>query len=160
MPDLMPIRLIRHAKAGNREEWNHDDALRPLTRKGWEQAHGLAARLTPLRPRTILSSPYLRCIQTVEPLAEAVGVTIETTPLLAEGAAFEAVLDMLLTIPDGSVLCSHGDVIPEVIAALDRRGTDISGLPDWRKAATWVLTRQVGGPTTQITAATTEPPPT
>jgi 8-oxo-dGTP diphosphatase len=154
------IRLVRHAKAGSRHDWSGSDVDRPLTKKGWAQAHGLAERLVPVAPSRILSSPYLRCVQTVEPLAEELGITIETTELLQEGARFEAVLDLLASLPDGTVLCSHGDVIPEVIAALDRRRVEITGLADWRKAATWVLTRGGKGPHEGIVSATTEPPPT
>jgi 8-oxo-dGTP diphosphatase len=156
----MPIRLIRHAKAGSRHDWTGSDLVRPLTKRGWEQAHGLADRLVVTQPTRILSSPYTRCVQTVEPLAAALGVDIEPTDLLREGARFEAVIELLLTLPDNSVLCSHGDVIPDVIAALDRRHVDIFGLPDWRKAATWVITRDGDSPEAQIVSATTEPPPT
>ena len=83
----------------------------------------------------------MRCIQTLEPLSQATGTTIETLDELAEGANFESVLDMLRTLPDDSVLCSHGDVIPDTIAALERRGCTIHGKPDWRKATVWVLER-------------------
>jgi 8-oxo-dGTP diphosphatase len=156
----MSIRLIRHAKAGSRHDWSGSDVDRPLTKKGWAQAHGLAERLVPIAPPRILSSPYLRCIQTVEPLAEALGITIEVTEALQEGARFETVLELLASLPDGSALCSHGDVIPEVIAALERRRVEITGLADWRKAATWVLTRGGSGLSEGIVSATTEPPPT
>jgi 8-oxo-dGTP diphosphatase len=47
----------------------------------------------------------------------------------------------MTTLHDGAVLCSHGDVIPDVISALERRGMHIAGDPDWRKATVWVLER-------------------
>jgi probable phosphomutase (TIGR03848 family) len=42
-----------------------------LDPRGWAQAETLARRLRPLRPTAIYSSPLERCVQTVEPLAEA-----------------------------------------------------------------------------------------
>jgi hypothetical protein len=83
-------------------------------------------------------------VQTLEPLADKLGLQVESTERLSEGALFEPVLDLLGTLPDRSVLCSHGDVIQDVIEALLRRGTVLDGQPDWRKGATWVLTREDG----------------
>ena len=53
-------------------------------------------------------------------------------------------------------LCSHGDVIPELIKALARRGTKLLTPPDWRKATIWVLDPPDGDGT--IASATVEPP--
>ena len=43
------------------------------------------------------------------------------------------------TLPIGRVLCSHGDVVPDLIEALARRGMELTTAPDWRKATLWVL---------------------
>ena len=83
----------------------------------------------------------MRCVQTVEPVAKQWGTSVELAEVLAEGRSFLEVLDLLEDLPDGSVLCSHGDVIPDVIDALVRRGLEVDGTPDWRKGSTWVLTR-------------------
>ena len=69
---------------------------------------------------------------------------------------FEGALDLLESLPDGSVLCSHGDVIPDTMAALERRGCTFVGEPNWRKASVWVLTRNDAG---QVIEATAWPPP-
>ena len=103
----------------------------------------------------MLSSPYVRCVQTLEPLAEAHGLPVETVRELAEGEPFEPVLEMLATLPDGSVLCTHGDIVPDVIDALARRGTKVIGEPDWRKGARWELERDGD----RIVAARPIPPP-
>ena len=81
-------------------------------------------------------------MQTLEPLAELLGQTVETDPRLFEDEPFEPVLEMLAEVPDGSVLCSHGDIIPAVIQALHRRGMEIQTPPDWRKSSIWVLRRK------------------
>ena len=68
--------LVRHAKAGGRQEWRGDDRLRPLSKEGRRQADSLARRLARLTTGDLLSSPYLRCVQTVEPLASVVGKNV------------------------------------------------------------------------------------
>ena len=85
------------------------------------------------------SSPYVRCIQTLEPLGRRLGLDVVAEPRLAEGGTFEQTLELLDEAGDGAVLCSHGDVIPELIEALVRRGTELLTPPDWRKATIWVL---------------------
>lgn len=150
------IYLVRHAKAGSRDRWDGDDVKRPLSKTGRRQADLLAERFAALPPARLLSSPYVRCMETLEPTAAKVGGEIEPADALAEGSRFEDTLDLLTGVPPNSVLCSHGDVIPSVIAALERRGAEIRTQPDWRKAATWVLERQPDG---TFTAASALPPP-
>lgn len=139
------IYLVRHAKAGERRTWESDDIDRPLSGAGWQQSEALATRLAPKKPSVLLSSPYRRCIQTLEPLGSALGLEVEVDQRLCEDEPFEPVLDLLGELPDRAVLCSHGDIIPATIAALVRRGMEIQSTPDWRKASTWVLKRSKKG---------------
>lgn len=155
----MSLYLVRHAKAGDRSRWVGDDRQRPLTAKGDTQAAALAVRLAPLCTGHLVSSPYLRCVQTIEPLATAVGRTVRTDERLAEDTGFDGALALIDELPDGSVLCSHGDVIPETIAALERRGCLIDGAPDWRKASVWVLTIDRTSGEAVVTDAHAWPPP-
>jgi 8-oxo-dGTP diphosphatase len=148
--------LVRHAKAGSRSDWSGDDRERPLSKAGRRQADALARVLTPVCAGSLVSSPYVRCVQTLEPLATCVDGTVEIDERLAEGNDFRGALDLLATLPDGSVLCSHGDVIPDTIAALDRRGCRILTEPDWRKASVWVLRREADG---VVSEASVWPPP-
>jgi len=137
----MPLFLVRHAKAGNRERWEGDDELRPLSAAGREQADSIARRVGGFPVTRVLSSPYLRCVQTVQPLAEKVGVEVENEPALGEGQPAGPVVDLLTDLPDYSVLCSHGDVLPDTIDALERRGMVVQGPPDWRKGVVWEIDR-------------------
>lgn len=148
--------LVRHAKAGNRPDWDGDDSSRPLTGKGRRQAVAIAERLAPVAGGALVSSPSVRCVQTLEPLATKLGVAIVIDDKLAEGTGFDGAVELLATLPDGSVLCSHGDVIPETIAALERRGCVIVGEPEWRKASVWQLRRSDDG---TISEASASPPP-
>lgn len=155
--DAVPkVFLVRHAKAGDRDRWEGDDRQRPLTSAGREQAERLADTFARLPPGRLLASPYVRCVETLQPTADRVGAHIELIDALAEGHPWEAVLDLVTGVPDNTVLCTHGDIIPAVITALERRGTEIRTTPDWRKAATWVLERDDG----RVTAASAWPPPT
>ena len=148
--------LVRHAKAGERRLWDGDDLERPLSPKGWKQAELLGSRLATLDISSLYSSPYMRCVQTLEPLALWLDRTIEIDTRLSEEEPFEPMLELLSEVPDGAVMCSHGDMIPATIGALERRGTEIRTPPDWRKASVWVLRRNKHR---KIVHATVWPPP-
>ena len=75
---------------------------------------------------------------------------------MVEGGDFEPVLELINEVPDGAVLCSHGDIIPEVIRTLRRSGTQLRTPTDFRKASVWVLQRNEHG---DIVHATVWPPP-
>lgn len=148
--------LVRHAKAGSRHDFSGDDRLRPLSTTGRRQAKALAARLVAENVKLLISSPYLRCIQTLHPTAKAIGVKVQTDERLAEGRSFVDVLEMLAALPDETALCSHGDVIPETMAALERRGCEFTSPLEWRKGSVWVLDRDAAG---EIVTAGAWPPP-
>lgn len=147
--------VVRHAKAGQRRDWAGDDRDRPLSKTGRAQAAAIAERLADVGVTELYASPFARCVQTLEPLAARVGAAVIGDERLAEGAAFKDTLALLAEAGDGAVLCSHGDVIPELIAALARRGAVVTTDADWRKASIWVL----DGDSDTITSAAAEPPP-
>jgi phosphohistidine phosphatase SixA len=120
--------LVRHGVAGDRATWDGDDRLRPLDARGRRQAQALPGALAGLPMTRILTSPYVRCVQTVEPLAAAIGVEVEESAALAEGAARAGVLALLAATGAGAVLCTHGDVCHELVG---RRRTP--------KGSAWVL---------------------
>jgi 8-oxo-(d)GTP phosphatase len=134
------IYLVRHAKAGTRAEWTGPDELRPLTKGGRRQAEALVERLTPFSIARVLSSPHIRCTETVVPLAKQRGLTVETSEMLVEGSDAEDVLDYLGRIADEpSVVCSHGDVIGDVLTRLVEQGLAVESDLRWEKGSTWVL---------------------
>ncbi len=151
----MSVYVVRHAKAGDRESWTEPDFVRPLSTKGWAQARALADRLSDAGVTTLVSSPYVRCVQTLEPLAERLGAKVATDDRLAEGSAFTETLELLAEVGDGAVLCSHGDVVPDLIRALQRRGMLVETPADWRKATLWVLESDGD----QFVRGSVEPPP-
>jgi 8-oxo-dGTP diphosphatase len=149
--------LVRHAKAGSRRDWNDDDELRPLSKAGRKQSDQIAERLHRRGITALVSSPYVRCVQTLDPLAGRCGLTVTIDDRLAEGNDFRGAIDLLSALPDGAVLCSHGDIVPAVIEALQRRGCEIATPADWRKATVWLVDRAVDG---EFTHAKVWSPPT
>lgn len=136
----MSLLVVRHADAGDRAAWTGDDRQRPLSATGRRQAEGLLRQYADFPIDRVLSSPAVRCVATVEPVATDRGLTVEEDLALAEGAPFD-VVDRLLRQVAGTdaVLCSHGDVIGAIVTTLRRRGVRLGGDPRWRKATTWVL---------------------
>jgi phosphohistidine phosphatase SixA len=122
--------LVRHARAGERSGWKGDDRLRPLDRKGVRQAEGLVSLLRDYPVERVLSSPYLRCTQTVEPLAWARDLDVEERPELAEGSTRAAVLRLLGELDaETVVLCTHGDVVEKLAGeALPKGSTQVLDL--------------------------------
>jgi len=114
------VLLLRHARAGERAAWTGDDRLRPLDERGLRQALALR-ELAQRAIGRIVSSPYRRCVETVEPLAEALGIPIELDDRLAEGASTQLAL-VLLGELDGGLACTHGDVIEAVLGYGLRKG--------------------------------------
>ena len=80
-----PVFLVRHAKAGDRSTWQGDDDGRPLTKAGRRQARALVDVFAGRPINRIVSSPAVRCVDTVEPLAEARGLAVEVRNELREG---------------------------------------------------------------------------
>jgi 8-oxo-dGTP pyrophosphatase MutT (NUDIX family)/phosphohistidine phosphatase SixA len=140
------VLLVRHASAGSRSKWEGDDALRPLDEEGQEAAEELVRLLSRFGVDQIISADYVRCVQTVEPLSEAIGVPVEEEPLLSERGfprrEEEAVaLIRELGRPGRAVVaCSQAKVIPELVerlAADDQ--VDLEGETHVKKGGVWSL---------------------
>lgn len=139
----------------SRRSWPGDDADRPLADRGRRQAEALAAGPTPLAIGLVLSSPAVRCVATVAPLAAARGLEVEPEGDLFEGRGGRAAALVRSLLEPGSevagsagrvvVLCSHGDVIPEVLVELEREGADLGDDARCQKGSTWALERRADG---------------
>lgn len=148
--DGITIELIPHCESTSPQGWTGDHDLRPLTETGVAQARALASALGTDADHTIAaiySSPALRCKQTVQPLADALGQPIHEVPELLEtrgfagprewtegqfqpiapslggawaaGKALNALMAIVREHPGKRVAaCSHGDVIPALLAML------------------------------------------
>lgn len=160
----MRLFVVRHVKAGDRSRWDGPDHERPISKTGRRQAEALADRLARENVSAVISSPSVRCVQSLQPLAERAGLKVEEDDRLGEGSSIEDSLAVARDAPDRAVLCSHGDVIPDLIAALVRRGMELTTEPDWRKATLWTLegtkrARRASGGELLFETARVEPPP-
>jgi 8-oxo-dGTP diphosphatase len=134
----MPLLLVRHAWAGDRDEWEGDDRERPLDERGRKQADELVERLRPYPIEAILSSPARRCVQTVEPLARARGLEIELRPELGEERQATDGVEIVRSMAGRDlVVCGHGGLERALPAA-----------PKWKKGAVLVV-----GPALELLAS-------
>ncbi len=147
------VLLLRHAEAGEREDWDGDGDLRPLTTAGNRQAEALRALLPLFGACRVYSAPPLRCRQSVDGLAADLGVPIITEPRLSDdgygtdpAAAHTRLLEIAHEPGGPAVVCSQGGVIPDLVRNL----TDSNGLklPDFpsRKGSYWGLFFASGSP--------------
>ena len=132
--------VVRHAKAGSRSNWPEDDRLRPLSKKGQKQAEALVSVLEPFEITAIFSSPFLRCVQTVEPLARARKLPNKETKALAEGHGLAGAMQ-LISDPrlDHAVLSTHGDIVWELVEELVNQRVIKPGTGGFDKGSTWVV---------------------
>jgi phosphohistidine phosphatase SixA len=150
-----PVFVVRHAKAGRRSDWDGPDALRPLTKAGRRQADGIADQLAGRGVTRVLTSPFVRCRETVTPLADHLQLPMVDSTALIEGAPLSDALRLVEKVADQpTVLCTHGDVIGEILEHLHRHGL-VNGDTRLEKGSTWVLDTDGGA----ITGARYLPPP-
>ena len=149
----MTVHLVRHARAGRRSAWDGPDEERPISKAGRRQARDLAAHLADADLTRVLSSPYVRCIQTAEAIAETHGLTVEVVDALAEGVGAADVADLLADLDGDVVLCTHGDVGSLVLAQVRRDGVKLRA-PRWEKGSVWALEAKKG----RFVRATYRPP--
>ena len=120
---MKAVVLIRHASAGDREHWSGDDRERPLDERVWRQAEALVHSLAGYDIERVLSSSLVRCVQTMEPLARELGIEIEERGELTEGATREEALALVEEVRGAGVaLCTHGDVVLELLGAGLKKG--------------------------------------
>ncbi|RZQ64671.1 NUDIX hydrolase [Amycolatopsis suaedae] len=144
---LTTVLLVRHAKAGKRDEWTGDDDLRPLSDAGVRQAQGLRVVLGLFGPDRVVSAPRLRCVRTVSGVAADAGVETEQDPWLSEEVYWrdpDRARARFVELAAGGgtpLVCSQGKVIPDLVASLARRdGVPLPApAPQAKKGSLWLL---------------------
>jgi 8-oxo-dGTP pyrophosphatase MutT (NUDIX family)/phosphohistidine phosphatase SixA len=115
---------VRHAKAVPGEAWDGPDATRPLLHRGSEQSTIIAGGIAAFAPERLFSSTAARCLATITPLAARTGLDIKATEDLSQdayasnGTVVAALVEKRLKKRQSTVMCSHGPVLPQIIAAL------------------------------------------
>lgn len=119
----MRLLLLRHGIAEDAgPATGHRDAPRALTDEGrarmQEAARGMAA--LGIGAEAIVTSPLVRCRQTAEIVAEAVGAPLREDPRLRPGADLDDVEDLLVEHPDATavLMCGHQPDLSEIVADL------------------------------------------
>ncbi len=119
-----PVIVLRHAKAVAREDWTGADDARPRTGRGRRQAEAIVGPLLAFGARKLVSSPAMRCVKTVRPLAKTLGRKIELAPQISQdlwedgrGDA-RAIVGARVRARKPAVLCSHGPVLPDILSEL------------------------------------------
>lgn len=82
--DTWPFLVLRHGYARPRHLWAREDAERPLLEAGLAQATQLVPLLAAYAPEHLVSSPWVRCLQTMQPFAEQAGLKVRTKNKLSE----------------------------------------------------------------------------
>ena len=148
--DTKSILIVRHGTAGSKSRYKGDDRLRPLDKRGRAQAESLVGQLLAFGADTLYAADRTRCHQTIEPLAEELGVRIQSEPLLTEEAYADdrkATRRRIIEIAAAAgtpVICTQGKVIPDLIdwwCARDGVRPDKSRN---RKGSTWVMSSWQG----------------
>jgi phosphohistidine phosphatase SixA/8-oxo-dGTP pyrophosphatase MutT (NUDIX family) len=133
--------LLRHAKAGKRSAFSGDDRLRPLDKMGRRQARDSVPVLAAFGPQRVLAADRVRCEQTVQPLADRLGMRVLIEPALSDEAYLKDPEAGLATIresleqPGTTMICSQGQAIP---AMLEQLGVPGAPYPA-RKGSVWAL---------------------
>jgi 8-oxo-(d)GTP phosphatase len=121
--------VVRHSQARSRRAWRGDDRRRPLLVTGARQAARLTPVLAAYDARRLVTSTSTRCVQTLDPYADASGRRLRRESVLSEEGAtrrgvrrlVEELWEELDERPakDGAVVvCSHRPVLPWVFEAL------------------------------------------
>ncbi|ETW25752.1 NUDIX hydrolase [Mycobacterium gastri] len=148
--DTKTVLVVRHGTAGSKSRFRGDDTKRPLDKKGRAQAEALVGQLLAFGASTIYAADRLRCHQTVQPLAEELGVSIHNERALTEESyaknpkrARHRVL-RIAAQPGTPVICTQGKVIPDLIAWWCDRDAVRPDKSRNHKGSTWVLSLSGG----------------
>ncbi len=121
--------LIRHARAGKRSEWSGPDELRPLERRGRSQARALADLVSPFAPVRLIAADPVRCVQTLQPLAQRLELEIDIEPAFADRESVDDAqgaidaLSVLVKRGETVAVCSQGDTITRLLGAGAAKGS-------------------------------------
>ena len=122
--ETTPVIVVRHSAARPRDAWPRPDAERPLVAAGRRQAVAVGALLHCWRPDYLLSSPWLRCLETLAPYAQEFGLRVRTKGGLTESGyrrnpdRARRHLERLIQRGKSAALCTHRPVLLGLLAAV------------------------------------------
>ena len=123
-PSTDTLIILRHTKALERGDWDDEDSKRTLDEQGLAQSELLIQHLEPFGIGEIYSSNYIRCVQTVTPLAQSRGLKITEIPNLNE-ETFNLDPERAISFANAVkqdekniLICSHNPVIPTMLRGI------------------------------------------
>lgn len=143
--DTQTVLIVRHGTAGSKSRYKGDDRKRPLDKHGRAQAESLVGQLLAFGASELYAADRVRCVQTLEPLAEELGATIHHESALTEEAYSDnrkAARHRILEIAGAGgtpVICTQGKVIPDLITWWCERDGVRPDKSRNRKGSTWVM---------------------
>jgi 8-oxo-dGTP diphosphatase len=144
-PTAGRIYLVRHAHAGDRKRWEEGDELRPISLGGEKQADALRDYLSGFPLTGVYSSPYVRCVQTMGPLAGILGLKLEVEPSVAENAPPEEfIANVGQWSGEAIAMGSHGELISGTVSKLAAGGVPMDGPTRCDKGSIWILETSEG----------------
>ncbi len=119
---MTELLLLRHAHAGDPAAWTKSDDIRPLSKKGRDQAARMAAYLASVgvRADVIVSSPRARAVETAEPVAAAMGLEVRIDERLSEPFGLAEAERLLVDLgdPERPMLVGHDPDFTSLVAVL------------------------------------------
>src|SRR5512132_3409373 len=107
---------------------------------GLREAHRLVALLAAYPIGQIVSSPAVRCVQSVQPLAERRSLEVRVDGALGVDADLDLAMALLLAPGgDNAVLCTHGELIKPLLGRLRDLGAPIGEHVRAPKGSVWLL---------------------
>jgi 8-oxo-dGTP diphosphatase len=143
--DTNTVLIVRHGTAGSKSRYKGDDRKRPLDKRGRAQAESLVGVLLAFGADVLYAADRVRCQQTLEPLAEELGATIQSEATLTEEAYADnrkAARHRILEIAAAGgtpVICTQGKVIPDLITWWCERDGVRPDKSRNRKGSMWVM---------------------
>ncbi|WP_434993412.1 NUDIX hydrolase [Arthrobacter sp. Ld5] len=119
-----PLIVVRHAKAKPRSSWSRAEGERPLAATGRRQATAVSRLLQAWTPERVVSSPWVRCVQTISPYVNQRSAKLKLVDALTEHDAVRkpartrAVIERLLDKRRPVAICTHRPVLPLVLSVL------------------------------------------
>lgn len=124
----VPYIVLRHAKATPRSDWYGgrivDDGKRPLISDGKKQAKALVPLLAAFGPKRVITSPWMRCVDTVAPFANSRKFPLIERSQLSENGNKKGpkrtknLMSDLLEDNKAVVICSHRPALPTILESI------------------------------------------
>jgi 8-oxo-dGTP diphosphatase len=149
-PHTDTLIILRHTKALERGDWDEVDSERTLDEVGFDQAQLLIKHLEPFAIEEVYTSDYVRCVQTVTPLAHSRGLTISQVPSLNEETFEEDPLrsvsfaNALKQDEKNILICSHNPVIPTMLRGILNTKLKNKDLIKLEPGDAWIVHRVQG----------------